>query len=372
MRILILALAFITTSVAVAQNSANTNEAFVAIPRNYTFQNKVEITNMPAVRSQDSIGICGAFAVAAVLDYNNCRKNNWDCKTIGDDKRVSTLDLARNGSANMQMNVNDLFSRDSYKMIDVGVHPAKAAAVATKIIGGATSEACAPFSAIVNRYNDSDVRQVQTVQDLEKKVDDFTEGRSTCIECIVETIKTDFPGVRDLSAVRRSLEYAKLNIGKVERDNSVSISGSTNQDSIGFELFLKELTISSRCDSRGNLIDVTTASSELDLAPENISLEALEKFISEKLTQSKPVIVSGLCLDSSRLSPQDCESLHALVIKGEATRCHPSGKPCSKSYLVHNSWGDSWQRNFDGGWVSAPEFIRRVRTNDGVPALSIR
>jgi hypothetical protein len=84
---------------AFAQNSSNTNEAFVAIPRNYTFQNKVEITNMPAVRSQDSIGICGAFAVAAVLDYNNCRKNNWDCKTIGDDKRVSTLDLARAGSA---------------------------------------------------------------------------------------------------------------------------------------------------------------------------------------------------------------------------------------------------------------------------------
>ncbi|MFN7454535.1 MAG: hypothetical protein ACK5RO_07725, partial [Pseudobdellovibrionaceae bacterium] len=249
--------------------------------------------------------------------------------------------------------------------------PAKAAQVATRLIGAVATEQCAPFSAIVNRFNDQDVRQLERVQELEKKVDEFTEGRAACIECIVDLIKNDFPGIKDLAAVRSSLDFAKQNLATTQTDQEVSVSGSGSKDSIGFELFLKDLTIKAKCDQEASMIDISNTSRYLNRANEGVGVDELSKFIGERLKRSEPVIISSICMDSQQGSVQQCTSLHTIVVTGEATRCHPSGKPCAKAYRVHNSWGQSWQHEFNGGWVSAENLLSRVRTVGGYPALTI-
>jgi hypothetical protein len=371
MRILILALAFITTSVAVAQNSSNTNEAFVTIPRNYTFQNKVEITNMPAVRSQDSIGICGAFAVAAVLDYNNCRKNNWDCKTIGDDKRVSTLDLARMASSpNDKEMAKD---KDFSVRVLLGFIPSYPAKVVLDYQKTVSKESCAPFASIVNRYADENPLQNETFGRLEQQVRSYTEGQSSCIECIEELIKKDFPRINNLADVRTALAVAKE--FAPEEVKYLYGSGSAPAGAlgkVGFELFLKQLLISDKCDKANQLIQIQGQLSIFEPTQASKRVDEFKQYISTRLNQKEPVILSSICADR-RSDPLQCNGgRHGLVIVGSATVCNVGTPPrCIQAYKLHNSWGQSWQDAHNDGWVSADQLISRIDWNALEPAMAI-
>ncbi|MCE3010317.1 MAG: hypothetical protein LW875_06875 [Proteobacteria bacterium] len=358
---------------SLAQAQDNSRESFVPIPRNYTFQNSTVIENMPPVRSQDSIGICGAFALAAVLDYNNCQKNKWDCTKLTDDRRVSTLDIARAGSA---MGLNDIYEaedKSKLKRVVIGEFPLVLGTVTSALTKSVAKESCAPFSRIVNRFSDDDVNQQKKVDELEKRVSEYTEGQSGCIECVLNLVKNDFPGINDLQKVRESLDMAKADFSSEGRSNSSARdAGSSRPTGLGFELFLKNLLIKNQCDKPENSVPVEGFLESVEMKKDQDNAKEFESYIAFHLNKKRPLIISGICFDKSLATAEGCKENHAAVIVGEATRCAPSGNRCRKAYKIHNSWGQSWQNSNSDGWVFAENLMSRTIRIGRSPLIVIK
>jgi len=97
--------------------------------------------------------------------------------------------------------------------------------------------------------------------------------------------------------------------------------------------------------------------------------------IKKVLNTDNPVQIGGVCIRKDATG--NCVT-HTFVIAGYKTVCPESKKACPKDkkncsesdyrtlVKVHTSWGEEWQKEYNGGWVDAESIIKNINDNPEV------
>lgn len=317
----------------------------------------LQVPNMPKVRSQDTIGICYSFVAATLIDEANCSENKIaDCASVHDKDKVSPLDLSRY-SVLLPDDVDDT-DRFNYEGLRDGGHATLAIfnAMRTESI---VRESCAPFDQVIGKAD-----TVKSAQDLEiamwKKFKDTYESvrkkARECADC--------------------GLEYATAKSDEIKKNFNLKASNKEvleafSQDTYG--KFLDKLLIPDKCwdwENQTRLKGNWTLE-DYPKAGEKSDYNKMIAKVKEVLRTKRPLSL-GFCtqVPLSVKTQMACGEVkdssgnsvgagHALVIKGYRRVCN-SKNQCYDALQVHNSWGESWQRANDDGWVDAKELLNRT------------
>jgi len=314
---------------------------FVSFGGSYKKSTKdtIEITNMPPVRSQDSVGICFSFVASNLLDHQNCTQRKTDCRNIKDAERVSPLDLAK---FTVDPPVSQLYSSSSasYKKLKEGGTAYNTLANAIYDAHSVASEACAPFQAAVNKYGDSDELQLKTWQMLREKFDKVHDKKTNCVDCIVDEVRNYFPSLQNKKAIKEALNQ-------------------TN-----YEEFLYKLVVPDYCKQNSNQVKLNedlTVAAYPDEDQKTATAQQMKDKMIEVLKKGKPLSLTGICMDRKDVIPDltSCETYHAVTITGFTKMCNSKGV-CHEAFKVQNSWGEEWQKKNSDGWVLASQLTERV------------
>lgn len=316
-----------------------------------------QVTNMPKVRSQDSFGICYAFAASTLYDEARCvQKSIADCASAPDDQKASPLDMSR--FSQILPDEVDSSDRFNYEGLSEGGSAALALYNALKM--EPAKESCAPFDQIVSK-----AKSPKEAQDLEiamwKRFKDSYEAykkkSKDCVACGLEYATAQSQELKD-----------KFNL----KASNTDILEAFAQDS--YSKFLDRLLIPVDCwDPKNNLF---ISGWNLKIHPEQGQKSDYNKMIGEikkALTKKRPLAI-GFCtqepltVKSMKACSESKNSLgqvtgagHEVVIKGYRRICKVDDKSkCYDAVQVQNSWGQSWQNANDDGWVDAKELLDRT------------
>ncbi|MBV2168032.1 MAG: hypothetical protein KUL82_04915 [Bdellovibrio sp.] len=317
----------------------------------------VQVTNMPRVRSQDSFGICYAFAASVLYDEANCAaKNVADCSAVPDQEKVSPLDMAR-----FSVKVDggqDSTDRFNYEGLREGGVAALALYNSLEVQMNA-KESCAPFDQVVSKTKDP-VEAQKIEMAMWKRFQDSYEAykRKTrdCVEC--------------------GLEYARDKAQELKDNFKLK---ATNQEILqafaqeSYAKFLDKMLVPEECWDFKNSLSLK-GSWRLGIYPENNEKTNYDKMLAkvkEVLSQKRPLAISfctqeplqaknqKACAEAKDTVGNIVGAGHEVVIKGYRRVCNAKNK-CYDALQVQNSWGESWQNANDDGWIDAKELLDRT------------
>ncbi len=323
-----------------------------ANPKLYkTVGETIALKNMPRVRSQSSVGLCSAFAVATMIDFANCHAaadTQKACSDLSDDEMASPVDLTRYAYYD---DVEDNNVRAAY------TRGLKEGAFSTLILAGALAtgriakESCAPFTQFTNGIDDADNRP-EGIWDRYKELYEQTK-----------TINKDDP---DQCLLEASKIKDKYNLSGTPKD----ISKSFGQESYG--LFLDKLLVPFSCSSKRKEVLELHGKWAVEYYPdkrpaydpadtETSKLDQTVRKIKWVLTElGRPVLVD-FCMTTPFDPATKCTDGHTVVIKGFRSVCKINDqKDCRPMFQVQNSWGQVWQDENDDGWIFADIIIERT------------
>lgn len=348
MKFLFLSLFFLTTHLS-AQEQQKFSSAFVTFKDgDFTAKDKIEITDMPPTRSQDSIGLCYAFTAATLLDYAHCKKNKIDCKNPGNQNRVSTLDISRFTEVLPKGVEEDEEHYIGFNKIKEGGSPFNVLQRALLEMRSASTEECAPFSAAVNeKFDDRSLMQKQSWESLKTKFEDAkaaqAKNKNFCINCVVDDIQKSFTHLSNKQTIVKAL-------GKTDYEN-----------------FLYTLLVPAQCHRiKNSIVFEKLKTGYFPDKGKTATPAELTDQIKKQLLKKNPVILGGLCIVQEKdIDPKNCSDQHAVVISGMKKMCDANGV-CHQAFKVNNSWGEGWQKQNDDGWVLADELLRRTNISEYV------
>lgn len=305
---------------------------------------EIVVTNMPPVRSQDGMGLCFAFADAAIIEHRLCKINQWNCQTLKDDQRVSVIDLAK-----YAFNVDpfgDDRESESYQRLDStsGGSPSDVLLIAISRTKVVAKETCAPFDAAVSRLGDQPKQQEAVWKALEQQYAQAKSDPKACIPCLADKIAVTF------------------NVPKDRIDVAKALSAGSYQE------FLYQLLIPKVCEEKTNKLRLKNLGriGRFPLKEEfpDTTKISYEGYLNQiKLLLAKQIAVStGVCfyrLQQPNSVGHCTEGGHQVVITGYRKICKKNGE-CYDSLKIHNSYGQSWQDKNDDGWVVAKDFIDHI------------
>ncbi|WP_413580840.1 hypothetical protein [Bdellovibrio sp. HCB288] len=345
MRFLIFCLSVLSLSSA---TQAQSMKAFTKFGEGFTTKKDSEIVveNMPRVMSQDTLGLCYSFAATAVMQANNCRIMKQDCKSLPESEMFSPLDVARFG----QDPDGETEYESSYRGINDGGPGAFTLQIAANFIGNSASEACMSLDKLLGKMDgakfgtETQAEAFESLKTLYKK--------SKKIEASCEKCKADF------------IEEAKKSIDQdfcVKKDQ-VALLKAFNEET--YEKFFDRLVTPSECARAKNRAYFEGKdSTEIKLFPEekkDLNYKSVMKKLKSTLEKKLPVLLQNICLDEKKPKKQDdCQNKHATVISGYARKCDGAGN-CYDAVKIHNSWGEAWQKAYNGGWVAADELFKHI------------
>ncbi len=296
----------------------------------------VIIPNMPPVKTQDELGECRAFSMAALMQWYACNrdKNNIiDCNSPPADKAISYFGAMiythQDPEVKRTFQPNQDKASSMYDILN-----------RVKINGGDfILESCKPFDRLVNSFSTSGTEGLQKRDQFFaylKKMYDSNKGKTEadildCSDCINE-----INSKAGLNANLASLKKA------LTRDS---------YDKFLYALFFSGCDMKrfpSPYDAMAYPIDGSTATSA-DLKTKIIDI----------LGRGKPVLYPSLCMayDSS----EKCKLGHSVVISGYKKVCvKGSNTQCKDVFKVHNSWGEEWQKMNNDGWIDADSITDNV------------
>lgn len=313
---------------------------------------KIEIPNMPAVKTQNELGECRAFSLAALMQWFACLKGKnviQDCKNPPSEWSISYFGVMM--YTQQDLKINETFQpnqgkpRSMYDILENGI----------QLNGGKfILETCKPFDALVKNFSMNGAAGLKErdkfldyLKDLyEKKKGKIVEEIKDCADCI-----TEINHKAGLNATQESLKTA------LTKDSYDKFLYSLFFDGCKFKRF----PVSYR----------TMAYPDDNL---NVTSEQLKNKIIKVLNTGKPVLYPHLCLIFNRVNT--CEEGHSIVIVGYKKVCTKgSNIDCKDVFKVHNSWGEEWQKMNNDGWVDADLIVNRVyknekRENDSVLSAS--
>lgn len=310
--------------------------AFETIQLNYNHVEKIEVPNMPPIRSQDGFGLCGTFAAASAIDFINCKQKKLDCSSLKQSEQVSTLDLASYGLR------PDDPSKGPDTELNVKIYISGYASEAIRNLYNNSytvgRESCAPFESELSVSAKTIDQANKDAENLAKKFKQMKTEANFCIDCFAREIRETFPGLGSIQDIRNKL--MEPNYGK----------------------FLHKLLIPQKCvkDQKERVpvpefnMTVWPSEGEGVVATPEKFLEKAKKI----LANGTPIIADAVCFeDPLPAKADDCNSAHSFIISGYSKMCDKNNK-CKDAFKVHNSWGQRWQNENRDGWMDAKELIK--------------
>lgn len=334
--------------------------AFGLNPFSNEFKPKAEtllqVTNMPKVKSQDSIGLCYSFVASTMIDEANCvAKKISNCAGISDDEQASPLDMARY-SQKLSEDV-DNSDRFNYEGIQEGGSAAFALYNAGFRTQSIVKESCAPFDQVVSKISDpakTQKTELEMWQKFQNVYNAYKRKEKECAQCAVEYATATANDIKQNFNLKAS---------------SQEILKAFAEDSYG--KFLDKILIPDNCWDFKNQLSLK-GQWKMKTYPEGNQTSNYEKTIEkikEVLGRKRPISI-GFCTQTPLQvkSSDACGKItkdgqptgegHAVVIKGYRRVCNSQNR-CYDALQVQNSWGESWQNSNDDGWVDAKELLNR-------------
>lgn len=297
---------------------------------------KIEIPNMPAVKTQNELGECRAFALAALMQWYTC--STWkadipDCKNPPADLAISYFGMMmythRDPEKNKTFQPDQDRARDMYHILNnIKFNGAKF-----------ILESCKPFDVMVTNFKagtEEGKKKMTAFFDYLRKIYESNKGKikteiKNCPDCVKEINKN-----AGLNASVESLKKALL---------------KESFDDFLYSMFFDGCELEPFPSSY-----VTRAYPHDGLS---VTPAELKEKIIEVLKEGKPLLCPKICLEFEQNG--NCAFGHAVIISGYKRVFEKNGSGKVKDVLkIHNSVGEEWQRINNGGWVDADTIVNSV------------
>ncbi|WP_413577924.1 hypothetical protein ACLVWU_05430 [Bdellovibrio sp. HCB290] len=323
--------------------------AFTGFGEGFSVQKGSDIVldNLPRTMSQDSIGQCASWAATAMLQINNCRIKKQNCKDLPESELFSPLDVARFG----KKADGDISYESSYRGISLdGSTAALAMEVVGLHVGSAATEACMSLDKVLEKLGGVTDYAEQSQSDAFDKLKELY-AKSQKIDKKCETCLSKFVDSVDQDICERF---------NVKNDPKVLLKAFSEDT---FEKFLDQLVSPPECKRAKNRAFFEGKDSmELQSFPKtekDKNYKSIVAKIKSVLDQKLPVLIQGICVTEKKTKKCDSSNSHATVITGYSRMCDTAGN-CYDALKIQNSWGETWQKSKNGGWVAADELLQNT------------
>jgi hypothetical protein len=308
---------------------------------------KIVIANMPAYQTQDDLSDCTTFALGVILQKHNCdewTKDIPDCENPPNDLAISYFGLSiythNNTKEKKSYAINSERPRNMYDVL-----------LEISRINLFILESCKQFYKLVESFSlngqagfDKRDRFFEYLNKLYKQKNAQEEDDVTdCSECLDEIVK--------------------LTGMNVESFNMKKALSKDSFDKFLYSLFFDNCELFPFADGyKPNAYPRDNA----DVSPNEVKNKVIEI-----LKKNKPVYLTNLCIE--KISTNECNSLHALVVSGYK-KVYQSSNPNKRKELfkLHNSWGEDWQKQNNNGWVDADILVNHIDLQDGrIPSQTL-
>jgi len=289
---------------------------------------EIIIPNMPAYKTQDTIGECRAFSLRTLLQKYTCDewpKDAPDCKNPPEDLDISSFGMMM--YTHTTKDTNKTFAPDAEErnmMYDI----------INNIMNSGDElilDSCKPFDRMVNSFSVDGHPNIALKEKFFAKLKKmYDTGRSNteaaiadCPECLNE--------MNQQAGLNANLSNLKAALSKDSYDKFL------------FDLFFKDCKLAS---FPPGLTQAVYPTDEIKATPLMIKSR-----IIEGLKKGKPVLTPRVCVIPK--SPSDCtDGGHSMVVSGYKQVCDAT-KKCKDLFRIHNSWGADWQQHNNDGWLDA-------------------
>lgn len=319
---------------------------FSAVPSGDKTQGSVtEVTNLQPVMSQDSLGVCYAYAASTMLSAENCRYQKTDCTKIENKDIFSPIALTKYSTIE-----NGEMSYGAGAKIDGG-----SAANVMQLVAyqthSAPSEECVSLDKILSKIGGAkDATDIQTAawEKLEKTYDKYQSLKKECPTCAADFFATAKDEINQNFEIKTSNEDMLKAFGKET-----------------YSEFVARLFFPPECSRAKNSAFFEAKDVKVGFYPETGkkgdyagTLKQIKKTLGEK----RPLALGNICLDE-KPSSKDCKNQHQVVVSGYRKVCNSQNK-CYDAIKIVNSWGQSWQSANSDGWVDAKQLLDRTYYKD--------
>lgn len=288
-----------------------------------TAESVIEVKESTPVKSQDGIGFCYGFTSTSLLETYRCKEMGLDCNDPKES--LSTFDVTSN-------------FRPKKNGLEEG---GRASTVLDNIKKQTTSiarEECIPFSTIVKAEGSANLREKKGMDFLTRKWNEYkglnNKKPNDCITCLVNDIKKTLSNI----------------------DTSNEELASAFQNATELEEFLYMAVLPKEClqDSKTAKLPEFVVNS-FPKALSDATPDAIQKKIESVLRTSTPVEI-GICADSGYTPNCAGGEGHSIALYGIKESC--SAKECRTVVKIKNSYGESWQKKNNDGWVDLAELVK--------------
>lgn len=297
----------------------------------------VEVPNMPPVRSQDALGVCGPFTATTLAQHHLCQKNGWDCQNLRPEQQIS--------DAGMSLASYD--SDEKERIFSQAVDWSQAISSAQK--APLITNKCAPFDQIVNQSDDP-FEATRLQQEMWDRVESARRAvnkelyENECGECGRSIAIAAMANEEKLGSL-------KLKQG-VELEKLRAFTRETKERAV------QQLLIPEECYTKDTLPQ-TQFPKRVSFPKDNVSSTEIIRQAKEWFKNKKSPLAFNVSFPKE-CNPGDpahkCKSYHQFAIAGYRKACAPDGE-CVEMFKVHNSWGQKWQDMNNDGWLDIKQMF---------------
>ena len=287
-----------------------------SLPEHKTSNKVIEVTNMPAIRSQETVGICYAFAAATMLQRYWCERYEPNCSATPPEKTISPIGIMffSNGTEN----------RESF-FLKIDGYATSTVLQNSQRLNHFRPEACFPFAEFQKIFGSNDIKIKETLEALRalyRKNKIAASASEDCVECVAKAEKNQFE-------IRKLLQASSL-MSQLAAENLNTVSFLIALKSESFEAYLYQ--IFDTC----NIKTVTKINHKYHGFPDAVGTVSKNQYIDKIggiLVLDTPVMLEGTCLKLKRITDLSevpfysklgytCSDPHGVVISGLATDCN--------------------------------------------------
>jgi len=282
-----------------------------------------EIMESSPIKAQDGIGFCYGFTSTSLLETFRCRELGLDCSKP--EEALSTFDVTS-------------YLKPKVQGLDEGGRASLVLENYKKTKSPIAREQCIPFSTLVKQEGSANVREKKGMNYLTAKWNEYKGSNNKkpndCITCLVNDIR------KNLS-----------NLGTSNEELAAAFANATL-----LEEFLYMAVLPKECLEESKTAKIPDF--EVNSFPKKITdatPEAIQKKIESLLLSNTPVEI-GICADSGYTPNCAGGEGHSIALYGIKESC--SSSECKTVVKVKNSYGESWQKKNNNGWVDLAELVK--------------
>lgn len=326
---------------------------------------RIEISNMPDVRDQGPLPICHAFSSAIVVQRAYCQSRSMSCANLGNKDKISPLSMLAEAHRNTNIGLDNSGGNHTNLRVTESGAAVEALANANDFNRKSTiyeyADSCYPYDQFIAKYSKNISKDGITLYDKDKVESIFDNLRryyekynkqvaegTYCADCAMQELATDFKEQLFISPSAKTLYKA------FQLDD--------------FAQFTHRVILSKCSD----LIEIKSPRPKFESYP-TLTERSLDKttpndydskmrVIKSVLKADLPLAIDGICGEYTNCK---CTEKHSVVISGYKLMCKPSGI-CRDALKVQSSYGEEWQRKYDGGWIDARILLRDGKTLDNL------